>query len=421
MLKLLQFELIKIYKNKITLIVLIFMCIITLYNVTQYKFSATSVENAKIADKNLSSLKGTYDIKNYKTILHRYEKLLQKMKNNAYSSTAQCPSEIENFDPDIARYIKNKTDTCAKLEDAQKAQSYIMLYQSFMPIFEFDKKIQGESIKNTLLRNLTTSSTDFNSYTPLTKNTANKLVNILDHTYKTSKFYYEPSASSVYPVFIEFMRSRSIHYITFVILIGLCSIFTVDFKYHTKEQVITAKKGRSTILYARIFASLFFGMSVFIILSLITFLPLANQYDTSLGSISIQFINALNDYSLLMMNLFHFTLLFIALLALYAIAISFFVLLISSFSKHTYASFLLSLFLLYSPTILMTMNQFLFNIFRFSLINTSDITQITSTAAGIEIHGIYVSFITATIVIYAAVILVSFFSIRWHERKTLRY
>lgn len=425
MFDLITFELRKIYKNKAVLLVfLIFLAMIALnlrnpalrFDERGYNMDTTR-SFLLHHDDNSKFLTGTYHADNYQSLKMQYEYYYNKVKENTYTSTKMCllnKSDIA-YQP-LLDLFENKEDTCDRIKDAISAYHSIRLYdEDIASKIEFDIPREGMSISSAQVYadTLTEGLSQPRDYTKLSRKTADNLMFSIAQDYKDYQFYYEPSSGSALVMFLGAMQGKTMHYITILILIGLCALFTKDQQCNVKEEMLTTKNGRKKVINARICASILYGVSVFLLLTLFTFLLYAYFFDLSLGKKSL---TLLLYYPVLLRNLFQFTWIYLAMMFLCTIALTIFISLISSFCKHNFSSFLMNLLLLYGPFILI-LSMMAPPPLRYSIINTFNTSLLASRISGIEIFGTFIPSMFVIFCVYIIFIVLSFFIIRHREQR----
>lgn len=428
MFELIKYELRKIFCNKILWIMcLIFLAMIfrSMYTNIQMRGdnyspdSSTTVEEMRTLDQRREFLIGSYNKDNYKDLYDQYEYYWNRINNHSYTSTKQCTFDeyTIGYGP-ISDVLDMTGENCERLQDAIKAYRSIQLYENINWYFEYDKPYEDES-NISFASNFIDSATRRNMrQSGLSLQSATKLSRQLSEYYQKKTFYFEPHASAALSAFIGAMRDRTIHYITFMILLGLAGIFAKEQQSRVKELALTMKKGRNKLVYAKLTAGLMYTIAVFTMLTGFTFLCYALTYDLSIQKVSMQFLFFM--HTLYPINLLQYSLLYTGILLAMVLATSLLVSLCSSLCKHNYSAFLLSIFTLYVPVILYS--SFMYTDFtRFSLLNTVDTNQLFPAVSGIELGSFFLPAMPCVFIMYILVILSSFLIIRKREKKTPTY
>ena len=426
MFELIKYELRKIFRNKILWIMcLIFLAMIfrSMYSNNQMRGdnyspdSSTTVEEMRALDQRSEFLTGSYNKDNYKDLYKQYEYYWNQINNHSYTSTKQCTFDeyTIGYGP-ISDVLDMNGENCERLQDAIKAFQSIQLYHDIKRMFTFDTVDEsGFSPAEYFVQNAI-EGTMFHD--ALSLQSATKLSRQLSEYYQKKTFYFEPNASAALAAFTGAMRDRTIHYITFMILLGLAGIFAKEQQNHVKELALTMKKGRSKLVYAKLTAGLMYTIAVFTMLTGFTFLCYALTYDLSIQKVSMQFLFLM--HTLYPINLLQYSLLYTGILLAMVLATSLLVSLCSSLCKHNYSAFLLSIFTLYVPVILYS--SFMYTDFtRFSLLNTVDTNQLFPAVSGIELGSFFLPAMPCVFIVYILVILSSFLIIRQREKKTPTY
>lgn len=211
------------------------------------------------------------------------------------------------------------------------------------------------------------------------------------------------------------MQSRTMHYVTILLLVGLCSLFTKDRQYKVKEELLTTKLGRNNVVTARMCAATIYGISVFFLLTAYTFLLYALLFDLSIAEALIGFFQY--GFPMHLMSIMQFTCMYTAIIFLCSITLSFFISMISTLFKHNYTSFLVSIFLLYCPVILLSFNMYIPYV-RYSIMNTINTAPLMIKFSGIELLGYFVPSYIVIPCIYMVLIILCGFVIHRRELKT---
>lgn len=426
MFELIKYELRKIFCNKILWIMcLIFLAMIfrSMYTNIQMRGdnyspdSSTTVEEMRTLDQRREFLIGSYNKDNYKNLYDQYGYYWNRINNYSYTSTKQCTFDeyTIGYGP-ISDVLDMNGENCERLQDAIKAYQSIQLYDDLKWMFTFDTVDEsGFSPAEDFVQNAI-EGTMFHD--ALSLQSATKLSKHLSKYYHNQTLYFEPHASATLAAFIGAMRDRTIHYITFMILLGLAGIFAKEQQNHVKEMVLTMKKGRNKLVYAKLTAGLMYTIAVFTMLTGFTFLCYALTYDLSIQKVSMQLL--FFEHTFYPINLLQYSLLYTGILLAMVLATSLLVSLCSSLCKHNYSAFLLSIFTLYVPVILYSSFMYM-DFTRFSLLNTVDTNQLFPAVSGIELGSVFLPAMPCVFIVYILVILSSFLIIRQREKKTPKY
>lgn len=412
MFELLKYELHKLYSNKIVWLMLcIFFGMILKGMPYYYEMSEFAAKH----NESIEFLSGDYHKDNYEDLYKQYEYYMDRVEHHSYQSTKTCTVEDTTIGyAPIQDKLNPKKENCERLQDAKKADKSLSLYLELENLFAFDKKDKeiGKSPYDYFIEEAKEGTTQFS---PLSSETAHMLAAKLNTQYQNHTFHFETFHRSALLNFTKFMEDRTIHYIIFMMIIGLASIFAKEHQTHVKELTLTMKNGRSKLVYAKVSASLLYGISTFAILTLFTFIAHAIIYDLSIQKVSIQFFYYLQCTYLF--DLLQYTLLYTGVLLLLTLSVTMVVSLLSSLCHHNYSAFLLSLCLLYGPVILYSSFMYM-DVTRFSLVNTVNTESLFAAVSGIELGNLFIPTLPVTFIIYLFVIIVSLFLIRRMENRT---